>query len=145
MYAKRFETCSAVQVPVTLPGAEHAFHQYTIRVPEGARAEVRAAAEKARVAAEGLEKAVEQGKELFNSKKLGRKSCASCHEDPDKPNVSLTARSWSYPAYSRRARGVVTLSQKINEMIKFQARGPKDVALDDERIIALAAYVESLH
>jgi cytochrome c len=102
-------------------------------------------AEKARVAAEALAKVVEQGKELFHSKKIGRKSCASCHEDPDKPQLSLVDREWGYPAYSRRARGVITLSQKVNEMIKFQARGAKDLALDDEKIIALAAYVESLH
>ena len=101
-------------------------------------------AEKKRIAAEELAKVVAKGKELWNSK-LGRKSCASCHEDPDKPNLNLADTEWGYPAYSRRARGVVTLSQKVNEMIQFQARGPKDVALDDERIIALAAYVESLH
>lgn len=101
-------------------------------------------AEKKRVAAEALAKTVAKGKELWSSK-LGRKSCASCHEDPDKPNLNLGEIEWGYPAYSRRARGVVTLSQKINEMIRYQARGPKDLALDDERIIALAAYVESLH
>ena len=96
-----------------------------------------------RVAKEELAKAVARGKELFESRSLGRKSCKDCHEDPDKPQDNLAEIAWSYPAYSRRARRVVTLQQKINEMIKYKARGKElDPAGGD--IADLAAYVTSL-
>ncbi len=99
--------------------------------------------EKAKVAADALEKAVARGKELFGSKSLGRKTCKSCHEDPDKPQDDLSQVAWSYPAYSRRKRGVVTLQQKINEMIQYKARGKAQDG-DSEDLAALAAYVTSI-
>lgn len=96
-----------------------------------------------KVAQEALDKAVARGKEIWNSKDLFKKSCASCHENPDKPKLNLTTREWSYPAYSRRKRGVVTLQQKIQEMIQFNSRGQP---MDDKGadIAALAAYSMSL-
>lgn len=100
-------------------------------------------AEKARIAKEALEKAVAKGKELWDSKELGKKSCSSCHENPDKPQLDMTTREWSYPAYSRRKRAVVTLHQKIQEMIRYQARG-KPLPDDSADLGALAAYVTSL-
>lgn len=100
-------------------------------------------AEAERVAKEELAKAVARGKELFQSRELGKKSCQGCHEDPDKPQDDLREHAWSYPAYSRRARRVVTLQQKINEMIKYKARG-QELDANGADIAALAAYVESI-
>ena len=100
-------------------------------------------AELRRVAAAALQKAVKRGSELFHSKSLGRKACANCHEDPDKPQDDLSEVEWSYPAYSRRRQAVVTLQQKINEMIKYKARG-KPLAHDSEDLGAIAAYLMSL-
>ena len=103
--------------------------------------------EQVQLAKDALAKAVTRGKELWGMKELPsgtvRKSCAQCHEDPEKPKLDLTKREYSYPAYSRRKKGVVTLQQKINEMIKFNGRGK---LLDAERtdIAALEAYVTSL-
>ncbi len=101
------------------------------------------AAEAARVAKAELAKAVARGEELFRSGDLGRKSCQDCHDDPDEPQDALAGRAFSYPAYSRRARRVVTLQQKINEMIKYKVRGQ---ALDagGADIAAIAAYVSSI-
>ena len=100
-------------------------------------------AEAERVAKEELAKAIARGRELFTSRELGRKSCQDCHEDADKPQDDLREHAFSYPAYSRRARRVVTLQQKINEMIKYKARGQElDQAGAD--IAALAAYVQSI-
>ena len=70
-------------------------------------------------------------------------TCKQCHEDADKPEDILADRKWTYPAYSRRARRVVTLQQKINEMIKYKARG-KELDTGGADIAALAAYVSSL-
>lgn len=102
-------------------------------------------AERARVAKEELAKAVARGKELWTDKKLlgAKKSCQECHEDPDKPSDNLAKIDWSYPAYSRRLKGVVTLSRKINEMIKYRSRGT-ELALDSDDMAALAAYVVSI-
>ena len=101
-------------------------------------------AERARIAKEALVKAVARGKELWSSKEFkNKKTCASCHEDPDKPKLDMVTRKWSYPAYSRRQRRVVTLQQKLNEMIKFQARG-KPLEADSTDLAALGAYIKSL-
>ena len=97
----------------------------------------------AKIAKEEMDKALARGKELWASKELGRKTCQQCHEDADKPEDDLTERKWAYPAFSRRARRVVTLQQKINEMIKYKARG-KELDAAGADIAALAAYVESL-
>lgn len=100
-------------------------------------------AERIQIAKEALEASVARGKELWVSPDLGKKTCASCHEDPEKPDLNMATREWSYPAYSRRKRKVVTLQQKINEMLKFQSRG-KEFDLESEDAAALAAYVMSL-
>src|SRR5262245_44171028 len=78
-----------------------------------------ASAEKAKIAKEALDKAIARGNELFHQKDLGggKKSCASCHENPEKPKLDLKTRAFSYPAYSNKAKAVVTLGTKINEML----------------------------
>ncbi len=96
------------------------------------------------VAEKALKESIAKGKELFESNSLGRKSCKECHEDPDKPKDDLRQRSFSYPSYSRRAKRVVTLSQKINEMIQYRSRGTKTLDAAGEDIANLAAYVESI-
>lgn len=102
-----------------------------------------ASAEQQKLAAEELAKAVKRGQEIWTSKDMFKKSCASCHEDANKPNLNMKTRAWSYPAYSRRAKGIVTLHQKIQEMVEFSSRGKR---LDDNGrdIAAIAAYVTSL-
>jgi cytochrome c len=102
-------------------------------------------AERARVAKEALDKAVARGAELWKDKKLLglRKSCASCHEDPEKPQLNMMTREFQYPAYSRRKRKVVTLQQKLNEMLKYQSKG-KELAADSADLGALGAYLNSI-
>jgi cytochrome c len=90
-----------------------------------------------------MDKALARGKELWNDKTLFKKSCSSCHDNPDKPQLSMETRVYSYPAYSRRKKGIVTMHQKIQEMIEYSAVGKP---LDDKGtdIAALEAYVRSL-
>ena len=103
--------------------------------------------EQIQLAKDALAKAVARGKELWGTKDLPsgtvRKSCAQCHDDAEKPKLDLAKREYSYPAYSRRKKGVVTLQQKINEMIKFNGRG-KLLDAEGSDIAALEAYVVSL-
>src|SRR5262245_56741194 len=68
-----------------------------------------AAAQKA--AQDALDKAVARGKDLFHSGDLGKKACASCHENAEKPQLNLSTRSFAYPAFSKRARAVISLGQ----------------------------------
>ena len=99
--------------------------------------------EQVALAKSALEKAVTRGKQLWNSTEGVKKSCAKCHEDPEKPKLDLTKRAFAYPAYSRRKKAVVTLQQKINEMIQFNGRGPL-LDANGTDIAALEAYVVSL-
>jgi len=102
-------------------------------------------AEDAKLAKEALDKSVEHGKELFHSAQLARKTCASCHENPDKPNLALGSgpMDLNYPKYSRKQRAVVSLGQKINEMLASKAVG-KAMDLNGADSVALEAYVMSL-
>ena len=96
-----------------------------------------------KVAQEALDKSVARGKELFHSKDLGKKSCSECHENPDKPQFNFVTRSFAYPAYSVKKSSVVSLGQKINEMLSAKSRG-KEMALGSADLVALEAYVMSL-
>lgn len=98
----------------------------------------------AKIAKDALDKAVEQGNRLFHSKDLGKKSCASCHENPEKPNLSLPTRSFSYPAYSRKKKSIVSMGQKINEMLTARTGAAKEMDLASPDIVAIEAYVVSV-
>lgn len=101
------------------------------------------AAANKKVAQEALDKSVARGKELFHSKDLGKKSCSECHENPDKPQFNLVTRAFSYPAYSVKKSSVISLGQKINEMLASKSRG-KEMELGSTDLVALEAYVMSL-
>jgi cytochrome c len=97
-----------------------------------------------KVAKDALDKAVEQGDKLFHSKDLGKKSCAACHENPEKPNLNLTSRSFNYPAYSKKKKSVVSMGQKINEMLTARSGAAKEMDLSGADIVAIEAYVASI-
>lgn len=97
----------------------------------------------AKIAKDALDKSIARGAELFKSKDLGKKSCAKCHENPEKPNLNLANRSFTYPQYSRKKKGVVTLGQKINEMLSGKSGG-KEMDLASADLVALEAYVVSV-
>lgn len=97
-----------------------------------------------KLAEEAMAKAVARGKEIWNNKDgTMKKSCASCHDDANKPNLDLKTRVYSYPAYHKRKKAIITMHQKLQDMVVQQCRGP---ALDDKGsdIGALEAYVASL-
>jgi cytochrome c len=101
------------------------------------------AAEVKKLAQDALGKSIARGKELFHAKNLGKKSCSECHENPDKPQFNLVTRQFGYPAYSVKKRSVVSLGQKINEMLSAKSRG-KEMELGSGDLVALEAYVMSL-
>ena len=129
-------------VVVALAAAATAFVGASLYAADEDDQEDDAAANK-KVALEALEKSVSRGKELFKSKDLGKKTCSECHENPDKPQFNLVTRPFAYPAYSIKKRSVVSLGQKINEMLTAKSRG-KEMALGSADLVALEAYVMSL-
>jgi cytochrome c len=100
-------------------------------------------ADKQKVAADALAKAIAHGKDLFNSKDLGKKSCAACHDAADKPNLNLATRAPVYPKYSDKAKAVVSMGQKINEMVVTKSSG-KALDLAGADVTAIEAYIVSL-
>jgi cytochrome c len=92
-----------------------------------------------------LEKAVKLGQKIFTDKKLGSsgKSCADCHDKPARPKMHLKNRVGDYPKWERREKKVITLGQKLNQMIKRMVKG-KEETLGSERLVALEAYLMSI-
>ena len=101
-------------------------------------------AEAKQLEAAALTKAIARGNELFRSKDGLKKTCASCHENPEKPQFNLATRAYSYPRYSRKAKNVVSLGMKINEMLTNKSGAAKEMDLKGADIIAIEAYVASL-
>ena len=99
--------------------------------------------EQKKAAQDALDKAVARGKEIWSSTDRFKKPCSKCHDAPDKPLLNLATREFTYPAWSKRKKGIVTMQQKLQEMIQFSSRG---AVLDDKgtEIADLNAYVMSL-
>ena len=75
---------------------------------------------------------------LFNAE-----ACAECHENPDKPQFNLATRPYTVPLFSTKKNDVVTMGQKINEMLTGKSKG-KELELGSTDIVALEAYILSL-
>ncbi len=89
-----------------------------------------------------LEKAREQGKALYRkSWKPGAKTCVVCHSRG--PNKLTGVRVKQYPKYDKVMRKVVTIQQKINQMIKTKSGG-KELPLGSPELNALEAYLSTL-
>jgi cytochrome c len=107
---------------------------------------VRGNEEKVDTAKQALDKAVADGKKHFESEKTGKlaRACATCHANPKKENLHLANRVGDYPKYDRVEKRVITLGQKINQMIDRMLKGKKDL-LGSERLVAIEAYLMSLN
>lgn len=95
--------------------------------------------------AEALKKAVETGQTLFHSAEFGTngRACAKCHENPRKPDMNLKKRVGDYPKWDRREGKVITLGQKINQMLQKMVKGQAE-PLGSEKLVAVEAYLMSL-
>ena len=101
--------------------------------------------ERQKQARESLEKAVKMGKALFGDVEFGTngKSCTKCHENPEKPNLNLPERVGGFPKWERREKKVITIGQKINQMITRNLKGDA-MELGSEKLVALEAYLMSI-
>jgi cytochrome c len=95
--------------------------------------------------AAALKKAVETGNALFRNDAFGtaRRSCAKCHENPRKPAMNLKKRVGNYPKWDKRENKVITLGQKLNQMLTKMLKG-KPEPLGSDRLVAVEAYLMSL-
>ena len=89
-----------------------------------------------------LDKARRQGKELYTKAwKPGAKTCVVCHSRG--PNKLRLARVKGYPRYDKVLRKVVTIQQKLNQMITTKSGG-KALPLGSPELNALEAYLSTL-
>jgi len=93
-------------------------------------------------AKKALEAVVKKGGVLWKkSWRRGAKACMSCHLRG--PNKMTSRRAASYPKYDKTLRKVVTVQEKINQMLKFKSGG-KPMKLGSEDLTALEAYIKTL-
>ena len=89
-----------------------------------------------------LAAAVKKGQELWKKPwSAGAKACMECHGGG--PNKMTAVRVKSYPKYDKGYDKVVTVQQKINQMITEKAKGTAlELGCDD--LNALEAFVSTL-
>ncbi len=71
----------------------------------------------------------------------GAKACFSCHTRG--PNKMTGRRMDAYPKYDKTLKQVVTVQQKLNQMIKSKSGG-KPLDLGHADLTALEAYMKTL-
>ncbi|MCD6389044.1 MAG: hypothetical protein J7L69_06505 [Desulfobulbaceae bacterium] len=83
-----------------------------------------------------FQEVVKKGRQVFTDPGLGTNGvvCAQCH-----PNGANTHPE-TYPKFQKQLGKVATLGEMINFCIRNPLEG-KDLALDDQRMIALQAYI----
>ncbi len=93
-------------------------------------------------AKKALEAVEARGRTLWKkSWRRGAKACMSCHLRG--PNRMTSRRAASYPKYDKTLRKVVTVQEKINQMIKFKSGG-KPMKLGSADLTALEAHLKTL-
>jgi thiosulfate dehydrogenase len=85
---------------------------------------------------------VQLGKALFQDPSLGTtgSTCKTCHPNPETTMKGVGAR---YPGYFGMAKKEMTLKEVINFCIETPMKG-KPLAENDEKLLALEAYLKSL-
>ena len=102
------------------------------------------AEQKAAQAAE--QKALELGRKVFTDPSLGTadRSCSTCHDNPQKPQLSLKGVTARFPRWDRDAGKVITLQQKFVQMQERSLKAKKTLPLGDDRWNALEMHLRGL-
>lgn len=89
-----------------------------------------------------LKKSIERGRELFGQAFApGQKSCAACHAGG--ANKITGKRLNAYPLYDKDLKAVVSVQQKLNQMIESKCKGSA-LPLGSPDLNALEAYMKTL-
>ena len=93
-------------------------------------------------AASELAAAVKKGEEIWKKPFVaGQKACAACHTGG--ANAMKGTRLKTYPKFDNTWRKVISVQQKLNQMIKDKAGGtPLELGSDD--LNALEAFISTL-
>ena len=92
------------------------------------------------------DKALELGRKVFTDPSLGtaERSCSTCHDNPQKPQLSLKGITGKFPRWDRNAGKVVTLQQKFVQMQERSLKAKKTIPLGDDRWNALEMHLRGL-
>ena len=92
------------------------------------------------------EEALRLGQKVFNDAALGTndKTCAKCHQNPQKPELSLKGIHGKFPRWDRAAGKLITLQEKMVQMQELRLKTKKSLPLGDARWTALELYLKSL-
>ncbi len=91
---------------------------------------------------QAMRAALRRGQELWNQVWApNQKSCSTCHAGG--PNKLVAARAKSYPKWDKDFNRVVTVQQKMNQMIAEKALG-KPLELGSDDLNALEAWISLL-
>ena len=123
----------ALLIPVLLAGASW--------VHRAAQAEDPPVADPA-VARKAMSEAVKRGQTLWRQKWSPEgKACFECHNQG--PNRMISRRIKAYPKYDFGLQKVVTVQEKMRQMIELMSKG-KAPALGHADLTALEAYVSTV-
>jgi sulfur-oxidizing protein SoxA len=91
-------------------------------------------------------KSLEEGNRLFRDAALGTndRTCATCHENPKRPDLGLKGVAAKYPRWDREAGKVISLHQKFQQMQEKSLKAKKAMPLGDDRWNALEMHVRGL-
>jgi cytochrome c len=117
---------------------------WTAVLAQEKREDLTPADQKAAAAAE--DEALRLGQKVFNDASLGtaERACAKCHNNPNKPELSLKGINAKFPRWDRQASKVITLQEKFVQMQERSLKAQKTLPLGDARWTALEIYVRSL-
>jgi len=100
-----------------------------------------------RKAMEAAEKdALALGSKVFRDAALGTndRSCATCHDNPKRADLSLKGVTARFPRWDRPAGRVITLQEKFVQMQERSLKARKTLPLGDARWTALEMHLRGL-
>ena len=100
--------------------------------------------QKAAKAAE--DEALKLGEKVFNDKAMGTsdRACATCHNNPKKPELNLKGITAKFPRWDRQAGKVITMQEKFVQMQQRSLKAARTLPLGDPRWTSLEMYLRGL-
>lgn len=96
-----------------------------------------------KAAKEAEEAALRTGLKVFRDASLGTndRSCATCHDNPKRPDLSLKGVNARFPRYDVNAGRVITLQEKFVQMQERSLKARKALPVGEARWTALELWL----
>ena len=90
--------------------------------------------------------ALDLGRKVFRDPALGTndRSCATCHDNPKRTDLSLKGVTARFPRWDRQAGRVITLQEKFVQMQEKSLKARKALPLGDARWTALEMHLRGI-